>query len=654
MPSDAAPPVVFRRLFTPLRVGPVTVANRVLSTGHMTTFVADYLPTDRLVAYHEARARGGTGLIVLEAASVHPTGVLTPFTLDAATDAIVPGWRRIGEAVHRYETKVFAQLFHAGREGAGPAGTWAPSVVPSGRYHRMPRALTVETIREIVAGYGAAARRAREAGLDGVEIVASHGYLPAQFWSPHTNRRTDAYGGSFERRLRFVVEVVAAIRAAVGRDHTVGLRLSGDERAPDGMTLEETLDVTRHLGAHAALDYLNVTSGESSTHTGATHIVPPGGWYDAAYNAPLAAAVKPTFPGPVFVGSRVQDPVVAEEVLARGQADMVGMTRALIADPDMPRKTRDGRYHAVRFCIGCNQGCIGHMQANLPITCIQTPATGRERELYDVGRAAAPRRVVVVGAGPAGMQAAVIAARRGHAVTLLEREREPGGTVRTIRRVPNRGDWGRLIDNLVAELTAHGVELRLATVATADTVLALAPDLAVLATGAEPYRPPLPGCDGPGVLPAGAAIDGAAPIGRRVVVVDWDGGAPGVSAAAALAARGAEVTLASAMLGIGEGLQSYLRTLYLGYLERHGVATRTGLRLAAVDGPAVVFRSVVSGAEVRLGPADTVVLATGFVPRTALEETLAGRLQTASVGDCRIPRTAEEAILEATEAALRV
>ncbi len=383
----------FPRLFSPLTIRGHTLRNRIFSTGHDTKMPEDFAVSDSLIAYHLARARGGAGLIILQVAGVHRTAMYTHSMLMATSDACIPGYRRMAEALHGEGACVYGQLFHPGREimesqdGALPVA-YAPSAVPNERFHVMPRPLSEGMIAEIVAGYAAAARRMAEAGLDGVEIVGSHGYLPAQFLNPRVNLREDRYGGSAQNRRRFLLEVVAAVRGAVGPGVAVGMRLSGDEADPEGLTESESL---AHMIALAPqLDYLNVIAGTSASLGGAVHIVPPM-MVENAYVAPFAAAVKAKVEIPVFVAGRINQPQTAEQVLASGQADVIGMTRALIADPEMPNKAAGGRAEDIRACIACNQACIGHFHLGYPISCIQHPETGRELE-FGARRPAAPRR----------------------------------------------------------------------------------------------------------------------------------------------------------------------------------------------------------------------------------------------------------------------
>ena len=350
----------FPHLFSSLKIRGCKLKNRIMSTAHDTTMPVDGTVNAALVAYQEARARGGVGLIVLQVSGVHETARYTNHVLMATDDTSIAGYARMAEAVHRHGTVLFAQLFHPGREIAEADGgllsvAYAPSSVPNERFHVMPRALKIPLIRAIVSGYGDAARRMQTAGLDGVEIVASQGYLPSQFLNPRVNMRDDQYGGDLDNRLRFLREVIADVRSKVGDSFVVGMRISGSELDDLGLSEDECLEAIKALADH--IDYVNITLGTSATLGGAVHIVPPM-TIDIAYAAPYAARVRKSVHIPVFVTGRINQPQIAEAVIAAGQADVCGMTRALICDPDMPNKAQTGRGEDIRACIACNQACI--------------------------------------------------------------------------------------------------------------------------------------------------------------------------------------------------------------------------------------------------------------------------------------------------------
>src|SRR5437764_2035228 len=424
MPSDSR----FPHLFSPLAIGSVTLKNRIVSTGHDTSMAHDGHITGRLIAYHRARAKGGAGLIIAQAAGIHDSARYTSHVLMASDDDCIDGYRRLAQTVHTFSCKLFGQLFHPGREimegedGSVPVA-YAPSAVPNERFHVMPRPLSKQMIAELVRGYGEAALRLRRAGLDGCEVVASHGYLPAQFLNPHVNRRMDEYGGTLANRMRFLAEALESIRRTAGDDFVTGLRISGDEQSHDSMAMADILEVCQAL---VGFDYFNVVAGTSATLAGAIHIVPPMA-IAHGYTAPFGAALKVVVTQPVIVTGRINQPQIAEAIIAAGEADACGMTRAMICDPEMPVKAEEGRVDDIRACIACNQACIGHFHKGYAISCIQHPETGRELTYGELEPAANPKRVLVAGGGPAGMKAAAVLAARGHRVTLFEADSRLGG-----------------------------------------------------------------------------------------------------------------------------------------------------------------------------------------------------------------------------------
>src|SRR6202035_5022690 len=386
---------------------------------------------------------------------------------------------RLAEAVHRFDTVLFAQLFHPGREIAEADGgllsvAYAPSAVPNERFHVMPSPLKLLMIRAIVSGYGDAARRMQAAGVDGVEIVASHGYLPSQFLNPRVNLRDDAYGGDFDGRLKFLREVIADIRGKVSDRFVVGLRISGFEVDESGLSQDESMQAIISLAD--SIDYVNVTLGTSASLGGAIHIAPPMS-SKTSYVAPYAASVKQRVGIPVFVAGRINQPQEAETILASGQADVCGMTRAMICDPEMPNKASRGAADDIRACIACNQACIGHFHKGYPISCIQNPISGRELRFGTLSPASRRKKVMVVGGGPAGMKAAAIAAERGHHTTLYESERRLGGQALLAQMLPGRAEFGGLDTNLQRELELAGVQIHRSARVDRAAVLAAAPDV---------------------------------------------------------------------------------------------------------------------------------------------------------------------------------
>jgi 2,4-dienoyl-CoA reductase-like NADH-dependent reductase (Old Yellow Enzyme family) len=648
----------FPHLFSPITIGKVAIRNRILSTGHDTTLPTDGMVNDALIAYHEARARGGAGLIIVQVAGIHDSARYTTHILMATGDECIPGYARLAETVHAHGTKIFAQLFHPGREilesqdGSIPVA-YAPSASPSDRFHCQPRALTQSMIREFVDGYGAAARRVKAAGVDGVEIVASHGYLPAQFLNARVNLREDAYGGGLENRLRFLREVIAQVRTSVGPDFVVGLRISGDEKDAEGLTETDSLAAIKALAP--SLDYVNVIAGSSATLGAAVHIVPPM-FIEGAYVAPFAAAVKQAVGIPVLVAGRINQPQQAEMVVGTGQADMCGMTRAMICDPEMAGKAAAGRIDDIRACIGCNQACIGHFQKGFPISCIQHPETGRELTYGRLTPAGSPRDVLVIGGGPGGLKAAAVAAARGHRVVLCEAGPRLGGQALLAQLLPARAEFGGIVTNLAHEAARAGVEVRLNTCADRALVDRIGPAAVIVATGARPRWPRNIEIDGAAhVVDAWQVLRKEVNPGASVLVADWRCDWIGLGVAEMLAGSGCKVRLAINGRGAGEEIQNYTRDMMVARCHRLGVEFIPYARLHGVDADTVYLQHSASGEAMLIEGIDTLVLAQGSVSDDALLaelETYDGIVR--PIGDCLAPRTAEEAVLDGLREAWRL
>lgn len=647
-PANPMTTAAFPNLFRPLQIRGVRLKNRIMSTGHDTILPTDGLVNDALIAYHEARARGGVGLIVSQVAGVHETARYTSHMLMATDDRCIDGYRRLADTCHAHGSMVFSQLFHPGREimeGADGLLTvaYAPSVSPNERFRVMPRQLDQRMIDDIVAGYANAARRMYQAGLDGVEFVASHGYLPAQFFNPRVNRRTDSYGGALENRLRFAVEALVAMREATSEDFVIGMRISGSERDEQGLTSDEALECCRHL--EPFLDYVSVTAGTSASLGGAVHIVPPMA-YRNAYLASDASRFRRSLNVPVFVAGRINQPHEAESVLAEGAADVCGMTRALICDPEMPVKAREGRTDDIRACIACNQACIGHFHRGVPISCIQHPETGRELKFGTLTLAARQKKIMVVGGGPAGMKAAATAAVRGHQVTLFEASVQLGGQTQLAQLLPRRAEFGGIITNLSRELELAEVRVVKGTRVDYALVSAEKPDAVVIATGAKPYLPEIPTDGTVQVVDAWQVLKKQVKTGSRVVVADWrcDWIGPGV--AEMLVKDGCSVELAVNGTHPGELLPLYVRDNIASELHKNGIPVTPYARLFGSDGGTVYMQHSVSEQPIIFENVDTLVLCLGHESEDELSAMLDPIAEVHLIGDCLAPRTAEEAIFE--------
>ena len=648
----------FRHLFTPVRVGAVTLKNRIYSSGHAEAMAEGGRPSARLRRYHEAKAQGGSALTIFGGStSVHPSSPAAAWRQIANhDDSIIAGYREMADAIHRHGCLVFTQLTHLGRRAQSDTEGWhvllAPSPIPEPVHREVPHELEPEQIAMLVRAFGAAARRCRDGGLDGVELSMAHNHLIDQFWSPLFNRRTDQYGGSLDNRLRFALEVLGEVRRQVGPAFVVGARISGDEFTRGGLTAEDMAEIARRLAASGVVDFLSIIGGGAHTYHLQAAAVPNMSFPHAVY-VHLAAAIKRAAPGmPIFHASRIVEPTHAERVLAEGLVDVVGMTRALIADPELPRKAREGRLDDIRTCVGANEGCIDRIYQGKPVSCVQNPVVGREDELGEVPRTTIPKKVVVVGAGVAGLEAARTAALRGHRVVLFEKEAEVGGQVLVAARAPARAEYAGIVRFLKGQVGKLGVEVHLKLEATVEHVLGEDPDAVIVASGSHPYLPSIPGVDGKHVVTDRDVLLERARVGADVVVVDDVHTQQALSVAEFLVDRGSRVTVISPLFYAGQdtGMTS-LVPLYARLFTK-GVTLTPHTELRAIEGSTVAVANVHCGVEWQIHGVDTVVLAMGSRATDALYRALKGRVREVhAVGDCVAPRGVHHAILEGTRAA---
>ena len=647
-----------RSLFTPIQVGRLTLKNRIYSSGHAEAMAEGGRPGERLARYHAAKARGGCALTIFGgSSSVHPSSPAAAWKQIANhDDSIIPAYRALADAVHAHDCLVFTQLTHMGRraqaDGEETNVLVAPSQIPERVHREVPHEVEAEQIAEIVRAFGQAARRCREGGLDGIELSMAHNHLIDQFWSPLFNQRLDDYGGSLDNRLRFGFEVLHEIRRTVGRDFVVGARISGDELTRGGLTAGDMAEIARRLAASGLLDFLSIIGGGAHTYELQAAAVPNMSYATGVF-VPLAAAIKQAAPAiPILHASRIVDPAHADRLVAERQIDVVGMTRALIADPDLPRKALEGRFDDIRICVGANEGCIDRIYQGKPVTCVQNPATGREAELAEIRAAAKAKKVVVVGGGVAGLEAARMAAVRGHRVVLFEKAGELGGQVLLAARAPERAEYAGIVRFLAAQVAKLGVGVRLAVEATPSAVLAERPDAVVVATGSHPFVPPVPGSDGKHVVTDRDVLAGEAKVGTSVVVVDDVHTQEALSTAELLLSQGKRVEVISPLFYVGQdvGVTS-IAPLYR-RLFTAGVVLTPGTELRAVEGSTVIVANVYSGLERRIEGVDTVVLAAGSRSTDALYRALKGQVaELYAVGDCVAPRGVHQALLDATRVA---
>ena len=641
-----------KKLFEPLIIRKKVLKNRIFSTGHMAVMLKEGCPTESMIAYHEAKAKGGAALTIIEAARVHPSGDSGRPAIRAYDPSCISGYKKLTAACHRYDCLVFGQLTHPGREmadledGTSPVA-YAPSAIPNERFHVMPRELSEHMIQEIVVGFKISAQNLKKARLDGIEIVASHGYLLGQFLNKNINKRQDRYGGNFENRHRILDEIIDAVKLGSSDDMLIGVRLSGDEKEFRGIDLQETIKIVEKLTQNKKIDYINVTAGTSAGLAGSTHIV-PSMRFEAGYTTPLAKAIKGVTNKPVFVAGRINTPQIAEEALLNKAADMCGMTRALISDPQMPQKAESGRLDEITACVGCNQACIGHMLNGKPISCIQSPETGRELTFNKLKPPLKKRQILIIGGGPAGMKAATVAASRGHEVKLIEASSKLGGQINLAEKLPGRSEFGGITTNLANKLNRQNVEIKLNTKVSADFVMQEAPEVVILATGGRAFEPIIEGRENAHVVTAWQILEGKANVGSRVAIADWRCDWVGLGLAELLARQGCHVRLACNGMVPGQTVNQYVRDNWLGILHKLNVETLTHLRLHGIDSEDAYFQHTLSGEPVILNNVDTLVTAFGAGSSNTLEKDLKNNFHSKLhvIGDALSPRTVEEAILD--------
>ncbi len=633
------------KLFQPVNIGKMELKNRLVVPPMGSGFSApDGTVTDRLIEYHEARARGGFGLIIVEVTAIDPLGKGSPIQLGIWDDKFMPGLRRLVDRIHAAGAKIAIQLHHAGREtfsfSLGGQQAVAPSPFPDPIIREVPRELTVEEIKSLVEAYAQGARRAKESGFDAVELHGAHGYLIAQFMSAYANKRTDEYGGDLEGFLRFPLDIVHRARELVGPDYPILFRISGDEAVPEGRTIDESVVVAKRL-VEAGVDALHVSVGvyASSYLTSAPPAMEPG------FNAAAAATIKQAVSVPVIVVGRVVTPAVAEDIISSGKADLVAIGRASLADPEFAVKAAEGRDEDIVKCLSCNEGCIDALMSKPPITCTQNPALGREAEYASAG-AANVKKVVVAGGGPAGLEAARTAALWGHRVTLYEKRDSLGGQALLAAMPPTKEVWLEVVRCRVKDLQRLGVEIRLGSELTPEVVRELSPDVVIVATGSAPLLPDIPGTERDNVVTAQDVLSGAL-VGPRVVVIG--GGLVGCETADYLAQQGKDVTIVEMLRHTARDVSPAARYFLRRRLKERNVKMLTSTPVKAITAQGVVISS--DGEERTLEPVDTVVLATGARSVNDLEAVTELVPEVYVIGDAASPGKMLQAVQQATEVA---
>jgi 2,4-dienoyl-CoA reductase-like NADH-dependent reductase (Old Yellow Enzyme family)/thioredoxin reductase len=654
-------------IFQPLQLRHLTLRNRIVFGAHTANMSVDGLPGDRHLGYYRERAMGGAAMIVVEPIPIHRTAVLTRGNFRADDDSVVPHFRRITEAVHGEGAHVVQQLYHVGAHGDWDNSlsyNWSPSGLPSMHDSDGSHAMTHGEIAEIVASFARCAARAKACGYDGCELMAAYNALIEQFWSPVTNKRDDKYGGSFENRMRFSDEVLQAIRKACGEDFVIGLAVSIDPARPDVQSTESLQEVVAWLDRHQLCDYVTVGTG---SYFDFTRIIPPA-IYEDKLGAPYAAALKQVAKTVrIQAESHIRTPDNANYILSSGGADMISIVRGQIADPHWVNKAKQGRAADIRPCLSCNQMCWGRRSRDYHISCLINPSAGREFEwggdrFTPSGK---PKRVLVVGGGPAGLEAARVAAERGHRVTLAEASDKLGGQFRLAGMQPRRAQILDFLDWFEGQLERLQVEVRRNTYLDVDDIAGGGHDAVILATGSSPTEAPTqrywPNAEadaalrGPHVWPAEAVMAREARLGKRVLVLDEGGNYKGVGTAWHLAEAGHQVTVVTPDPQIGKEL---IRTAIDGpvrvRLAKLGTKFLVESALAGFKDGIARIVSLLDASETTIEVDDIVTALTNVSNDSIARELQDKGMNVVTIGDCIAARHAAAALYDGRRAGLAV
>jgi 2,4-dienoyl-CoA reductase-like NADH-dependent reductase (Old Yellow Enzyme family)/thioredoxin reductase len=637
----------FEKLFSPGRIGGMEIKNRLIVPPMLTEYAnADGSLTERYIRYYEEKAKGGWGLIICEDTSVEEFGAGFQNLPGIWKDDFIARHREMTDRVHRYGAKIAVQAYHAGREsssaikGRRPV---APSAIQDPTEPEAPRALTTAEVKDLVEAFAQGIRRARDAGYDAVELHGAHGYLINQFVSPFSNKRTDEYGGNMRNRLRFPLEIIARAKQLVGGEYPIIYRISADEMVPGGLTIEDTKVIAQIL-EEAGVAAIHASAGVYKS--GAIVSAP-----SAVRTAPFsdyAQQIRRVVNIPVFAVDKILYPEVAESLLREGKADFIAMGRASIADPALPNKVREGRLEEILPCVGCWQGCQGRIAVQKPVSCLVNPLTGKE-EAYAIHRTAFPKKVMAVGGGPAGMEAAIVAAKRGHAVTLYEKADRLGGQWLLAAVPPGKEQLNSFTVWQKGELERSGVKVVLNTEVTAELAAREAPDEILYAAGAAPVVPRIPGFDLPLVHTANDILMGKVDLAGDAVVIG--GGLVGAETAEHIAVHNHKTTVVEMLPAIAADMVAAPKTFLMESLRANQVELLPNTKVLKIEEDGVVVEN--SGGQRKI-PADLVVLAIGSRSNTALAEELKRNFKVTVVGDADTVGKALDGIDAAYRAALEI
>jgi len=608
---------MFKKLFSSMNISGCTIPNRLVVTAMVANYCnTDGTATDKYIAYHEAKAKGGWGLIITEDYAISKNAMGYENIASLWDDSQIPSHKKLTDAVHKYDSKIFAQIYHAGRQTCshvnGGVQPMAPSAIPCPWLRQLPREMTIEDIKQVVSDFGDTALRVKKAGFDGVEIHAGHGYLLAEFLSPYSNKRSDQYGGCLEKRSRIVKEVIEDIHSKVGKDFPVTIRFSGDETVEGGRDMSESRILAR-LFEEWGVDALHVSSGAYGNYNKgivSTMYMPH------AWTVDFAKEIKGIVNIPVITVNRINDPRMAEDILETNKADFIGMGRGSLADPELPNKAKNGELTSIRYCIGCLQGCVSKLLVGEGITCLVNPTLGRDLEI-DYSKASEPKTVCVIGGGPGGLEAARAATLKGHKVDLYERRDFLGGQFKAAAYPPAKGELATYVSWISEELEKLGVNVHLNYEVTEEMIREQNADYIIVATGGNPIIPRIKGVDKGHVCTAEDMLLGKVQPGENIVVAG--GGEVGGETAAHLAMQERAVTIVELQPDILNELDGMSTIQLKNILAKYKVDIKTSTKVVEILDDGVV---VDNGKELVTIPADTVVLGFGYKPNNTLVDKL--------------------------------